>query len=96
MSESRIHETHDGWLLRGHPGHTIRIPKDGRWTFNGDYMKPTFSPSVVEGTPGDSFGHHIWIRDGVVEYLSDKKMHCCEGQPNLYPIPPWDKQEDEQ
>lgn len=66
-------------------GHGI----DGRWTFNGDFEKPTFSPSLlvrgtkpvtekqmalvmsdekIEPTPRVC---HSFIRDGMMEFLSD-------------------------
>lgn len=32
------------------------VPRDGRWTFNGDICKPSFSPSLIErtGTAGQT------------------------------------------
>jgi hypothetical protein len=84
--ENRVRETTFYWLMHGHPGHTISVPKGSGWTFNGDLVQPTFSPSVNEGG-----GHHYFINNGVVQYLSDKKCGCCEGQAEFYPMPPWDE-----
>lgn len=43
---------------------------DARWTFNGDFEKPTFRPSLITG---DSVGKrcHSFVTDGKIEYLSD-------------------------
>ena len=93
----RVCQTDEGFYLRGHPGHTIFVPRDGRWEFNGDFVKPTFSPSILEGgstyfdTLPEHHGHHLFVRDGVAQYLSDRKCPCCEGQGEFYEIPPWDE-----
>lgn len=41
----------------------------GCWTWNGDYEKPTVSPSIV--TNVGKLRCHIFIRDGKIEFLSD-------------------------
>jgi hypothetical protein len=50
-------------------------PIEGRWTFNGDYEKPTFSPSllVTSAYKGDinNYVCHSYITDGKIQYLSD-------------------------
>lgn len=90
-------EFHDGdvvrdgasfWLMRGYPGHTIAVPRDGRWEFNGDYQKPTFSPSINEGPAGSRDGHHFWVKNGVAEYLPDKLLPPDGNR--FWVIPPWD------
>ncbi len=43
---------------------------EGKWTFNGDMEKPTFSPSHVNLIDATR-RCHIFITDGVVQYLSD-------------------------
>ena len=46
---------------------------DGRWTFNGDMVKPTFRPSLkVTSLNGDK-NHvcHSWITDGKILFLDD-------------------------
>ena len=69
--------------------------KDGRWTFNGDFEKPTFSPSLVcegagynrDGSVGRSKGHegvfhgrcHLFVRDGMIQFLGDCE-HKLAGQ----------------
>lgn len=47
---------------------------DSRWTFNGNYDKPTFSPSLlIQGHLGsDKYGTcHSFIRDGMIQFCSD-------------------------
>lgn len=48
------------------------------WTFNGNYERPTFSPSMLAR---DSRGHvcHSFVREGRIEYLSDC-THALAGQ----------------
>ena len=39
-----------------------------KWTWNGDKVKPTFSPSiVVQGTKRC----HSFVTDGLIQFLSD-------------------------
>ena len=80
--DHRVVEHADSWICYG-PAGFIEIPRDGRWQFNGDYRRPTFTPSVNEtwGKRGQSTADfkadpnprrsHLHIRDGRVEYLSD-------------------------
>lgn len=46
------------------------MPFDNGWEFNGDFEKPTFSPSMR-----CNYGHglitHCFVRNGKIEYLSD-------------------------
>lgn len=55
---------------------------DKRWTFNGDYNKPTFSPSMKSSWGGtiDPVSNrievpeqvcHSFVRDGKIEFLND-------------------------
>lgn len=48
------------------------------WTWNGDWVKPTFSPSLlVNGSTEQRC--HLFVRDGKIEYLSDC-WHALRGQ----------------
>lgn len=46
------------------------MPFDESWQFNGNYEKPTFSPSMRV-----DYGHgvitHCFVRGGKIQYLSD-------------------------
>lgn len=51
------------------------MPFDDRWTFNGDYEKPTFYPSMKINY-GKCGGNkdiitHCFVREGKILYLSD-------------------------
>ena len=60
---------------------------DARWTFNGDYDKPTINPSVLVtcDIPADVKIEpnirrcHSFIRDGRIQYLDDC-THAMAGQ----------------
>lgn len=44
----------------------------GRWTFNNDFEKPTFAPSLLVTKPSQSeYRCHLFVRDGRIEYCSD-------------------------
>lgn len=61
--------------------HTFRVDLDGHgnyesdvWSFNGDYDKPTFSPSMGSNTHKLYDHHpicHSFLREGVWEFLGD-------------------------
>lgn len=44
---------------------------DERWTFNGDYDKPTFSPSMLVNGGGHGMRCHSFIQNGKIMFLSD-------------------------
>ena len=60
----------------------------GWWTFNGDTVRPTVSPSLLvnKEQAGDHPRCHIFIRDGQIKYLSDC-THELAGQ-TVAMIPP--------
>lgn len=66
------------------------IPHDGRWTFNGDVERPTFSPSVnvrwelPEG--GGEERNHFFVRDGKIEYCGDCTHELAGQTHNLVPF----------
>lgn len=46
--------------------------KPGAWTWNGDLVRPTASPSLaVRPHAGGQVACHFWIRDGALEFLND-------------------------
>lgn len=51
---------------------------DGRWTFNGDFERPTFAPSMLVSTSVKgrrSTVCHSFVRDGRIQFLDD----CAHG-----------------
>jgi hypothetical protein len=71
--------------------HTLGIA-DGctgpRWTWNGDMVRPTFTPSVL-GRGGGRDGQrvcHSFVTDGNIQFLDDC-THALAGQ--TVPLQPW-------
>lgn len=72
-------------------GEYEHIPRDGRWQFNGDFERPTFTPSVNMswGGPGNPCGdgvtiipffrNHFTVTDGRITYCTDC-THALSGQ----------------
>lgn len=51
-----------------------------RWTFNGDFEKPTFSPSLLITMPSDpNYRCHLFVREGKIKFCSDSN-HEFSGQ----------------
>jgi hypothetical protein len=49
------------------------------WQFNGDFEKPTFTPSLMNWTNNRQSVCHLFMRDGKLEFLSDC-THKLSGQ----------------
>lgn len=62
---------------------------DQRWTFNGDVVKPTFTPSLLVNGSRQKMGKrcHSFVRDGKIQFLQDCD-HALAGQ--TVDLPPWD------
>lgn len=52
---------------------------DGRWTFNGDFNNPTFSPSMLVNQHKPESRCHSFVTDGKIQFLSDC-FHKYAGQ----------------
>ena len=53
---------------------------DESWKFNGDYDKPTFTPSLLNTKPNDRKDRcHLFVTDGKIKYLNDCS-HALAGQ----------------
>lgn len=81
--------------------HQVRVEGDGRprWGFNGDYDRPTFTPSVLVtwSEPSDVEGEfddrgkdqkmvcHSFVTDGQISFLGDC-THALRGQ--VVPLQP--------
>ena len=55
--------------------------RDGEWEFDGDWEKPTFSPSLALPRC------HLFVRKGVIEYLGDSKHHLAGKDVPMQHIP---------
>lgn len=83
MERFRMRETSSAWIVKCPATGFIEIPRDGRWQWDGDRERPTFTPSVNEttGKPGQSHEeflrdpnpdrNHVFITRGRIEYLTD-------------------------
>ncbi|TXN79295.1 DUF6527 family protein [Methylobacterium sp. WL8] len=87
-----------GLLLFWCPGcasaHSVNV-SPGRWGFNGDHERPTFTPSVLVTYNGDDAGKdgappaicHSFVTDGQIQFLGDC-THALAGQ--TVPLPEFD------
>jgi Family of unknown function (DUF6527) len=72
-------------------GHPFRIKGEGpMWTWNGDMVKPTFSPSMLCNATVNNGANrcHSFVKDGSIQFLSDC-WHELKGQ--TVPLPPYDE-----
>ena len=64
------------------PGYNdiVMIPVNGPgWHWNGDKVKPTFSPSILDPGGGGRVRNHVFVRKGIIEYLNDCR-HALAGK----------------
>jgi hypothetical protein len=61
---------HGGYLIYC-PGCKSHHVFDTRWTFNGDFEKPTFSPSMLVNQHRPESRCHSFVTDGKIQFLSD-------------------------
>lgn len=73
--------------------HSVKTEGAGAWTFNGDTVKPTVSPSVLvrwfehpTDTQRETKRCHSYVKDGFVQFLDDCH-HTLKGC--TIPIPDW-------
>ena len=52
---------------------------DERWTFNGDFEKPTFSPSMLVNKNEPERQCHSFVSNGRIQFLNDC-FHQYAGQ----------------
>lgn len=85
-------EREEGLLLfwcpgcqRCHPFHVAPHPK-AKWTWNGDRVKPTFSPSLLCAASDPSRRCHSFVRNGQIQFLSDCAHELAGQTVDLIPI----------
>jgi hypothetical protein len=59
--------------------------KRGGWTFNGDFERPTFTPSFKHSDGAGNVCHYI-LTDGVLDFCGDS-THALRGKVPLPPLP---------
>jgi hypothetical protein len=69
--------------------HTWQIgsAKGPNWEWNGDLEKPTVSPSIL--TTFQAGPCHVFIRDGVIDFLSDCWHKLAGQQVPMVDVPDW-------
>lgn len=71
--------------------HRYEFGKPGAWTFNGDYEKPTFTPSLLmrskHGPERRPRVCHLFMTDGKIRFLGDC-THALAGRTVEIPEPP--------
>jgi hypothetical protein len=81
------------------PGATESPYQKGKphWDFNGDFDKPTFSPSINSWWGGDNgiplHRCHSFVRDGKIQFLGDCTHSLANQTVDLADVPglnPWD------
>ena len=48
-----------------------------RWKFNGDFKKPTFTPSLLIWASRPALRCHLFVTDGRIRYLGDCFHHLA-------------------
>ncbi len=85
MSRAKLTEHGHVWIEC--PGCRYPHVSDSRWKFNGDFDRPTLSPSLLVTTPAigdDDFAIaatrcHSFVREGKIQFLGDC-THDLAGQ----------------
>lgn len=75
MKKGILRVGQNGYTMFYCPGckefHAVNLGPGG-WGFNGDYDKPTFTPSVLVTMHGNSsYRCHSFVTDGKIQFLSD-------------------------
>jgi len=79
------------WCPGCDTSHMVCVPPhDKAWSFNGDPVKPTFSPSVLvtSSRKKQETRCHSFVTDGMINFLDDCTAHQLRG---LHPLPDWPK-----
>ena len=66
-----VHEDRPGTYLIWCPGCKIPHVFDSRWSFNGDFDKPTFKPSMLVNKSYPESRCHSFVTDGEIRFLGD-------------------------
>ena len=67
--ESGAHSFHCPGCKHLHVFHMTMTDGSPGWTFNADFDKPTFTPSLLNRTRTTRC--HLYMREGMIEFLND-------------------------
>ena len=76
------------WCLGCEEHHFIRIasPRPGpRWTWNGNLILPTVSPSVLVRSAGPR-RCHLFVHQGMIQFLPDSWHHLAGKTVDMIPV----------
>jgi hypothetical protein len=88
----RIHKIQEGRVAFHCPGcgyaHFVGVPPSAQaWKFNGDFERPTFTPSVLVAKDQPEQRCHSFIIEGKIRFLTDCH-HNLAGQ--TVDLPAWE------
>lgn len=66
-------------------GHAFHVP---RWSWNGSFDKPSFTPSLVCNPGAPEIQCHSWVTDGRIQFMDDC-YHELKGQ--TVDLPDWEE-----
>lgn len=66
----KVKEQSNGMILFWCPGCDCAHGINATWTYNGDELRPTFSPSILAHGPGMP-RCHSFIQHGLIRFLAD-------------------------
>ncbi len=69
--------------------HCITLTGSVKWTWNGSFDLPTFSPSILYEPSIPQHRCHFFVREGKIQYLEDCH-HVLKGQ--TVDMPDWETQ----
>lgn len=88
---NKIHQIEKYLFAFRCPGCQSNHAFDSRWTFNGDFQKPTFNPSLlveIGKHPNPPDRCHSFVKEGKIQFLNDCS-HDMAGQ--TVDIPDWEE-----
>lgn len=87
-----------GWWIKDSKNRKIKVPRNGKWEFNGNVDNPTFKPSINETWGGCLAGdgetfvqfqrNHFIITDGKIFYCEDSTHEDAGQTLDLLPLTP--------
>jgi hypothetical protein len=83
----KIHRIDARILVFRCPGCECAHPFDQRWSFNGDFECPTFTPSLLVHQSRSSPRCHSFVTDGRIQFFADCE-HALAGK--TVEIPEWE------
>lgn len=58
--------------------HTLNLPDNVKWNYNGDMHKPTIYPAIICKRMNDTeILCHCVVKDGIIQFLSASKHHLA-------------------